>query len=83
MILAETLDYMTKLGPKALARILDSSGYPMCSFESARFLGITNGGEFAYEVIYYDEGGGPVETLEPGKVFVKYDHATDSLSADF
>lgn len=80
MILAETLDYMIKLGPKALAKVLDSSGYSMCSFKSAEFLGITNGGDFCYKVEYHDESD-TGRTFD--KVFVRYDHATNSLSADF
>ncbi len=81
MILADTLKTLTSFGPKGLAVVLDKSGYSMCSFETAEFLGITNGGQFCYKVTYHDDAGtGEVET---GKVFVKYDHGTHAITADF
>ena len=80
MILADTLKTLTTMGPKALARVLDVSGYSMCSFKSAEFVGITNGGEFCYKVTYYDEAGTGEEV---GKVFVKYDHNNHAMTADF
>jgi hypothetical protein len=80
MILADTLKTLTSFGPKGLAVILDKSGYSMCSFDTAEFLGITNGGDFCYKVTYHDDAGTGVET---GKVFVKYDHATHAMTADF
>lgn len=84
MILADTLEVLTTMGPKALARVLDASGYPMCSFKSAEFLGITNGGEFCYKVTYHDDGGGPdPDALAVGKVFVKYDQNNHAMTADF
>jgi hypothetical protein len=83
VILADTLKVLTTMGPRGLAQVLDASGYTMCSFESAEFVGITNGGEFCYSVTYYDDGGGPEETLEKGKVFVKYDRDQHYITADF
>lgn len=81
MILPDTLKFLTTIDTKGLAKVLDASGYSMCSFKTAEFVGITNGGEFAYKVTYYDEAGTGKE--EVGKVFVKFDHTTLSLSADF
>ena len=81
MILADTLKTLTTMTRKDLARVLDTSGYPMCSFETAEFLGITNGGEFCYKVTYYDEAG--TGDHEIGKVFVKYDQNTQAILADF
>jgi hypothetical protein len=80
MILADTLKTLTSMGPKALARVLDVSGYSMCSFKSAEFLGITNGGEFCYKVTYHDDAGTGEEV---GKVFVKYDQINHAMTADF
>ena len=80
MILADTLKTLTSFGPKGLAVVLDKSGYSMCSFKSAEFLGITNGGDFCYKVTYYDDAGTGEEV---GKVFVKYDHSNHSITADF
>ena len=80
MILADTLNTLTTFGPKGLAVVLDKSGYSMCSFKTAKFLGITIDGDFCYSVTYYDENGlGEAE----GKVYVKYDHATHAITADF
>lgn len=80
MILADTLKTLTTLSPKGLAKVLDASGYSMCSFKTAEFLGITNGGDFCYKVVYFDEYG---EGEDVGKVFVKYDHATHAMTAEF
>lgn len=76
MILADTLKYLTTLSRKDLARCLDLSGYSGANFDSAEFVGITNGGDFCYRVTYRDDG-----TIETGKVFVKYDAGT--ITADY
>lgn len=81
MILADTLKTLTTLSPKELAKVLDASGYSMCSFKTAEFLGITNGGDFCYKVTFHDEEG--LDEDAEGKVFVKYDHATHAMTADF
>lgn len=81
MILADTLKYLTTFTPKGLAQVLDKSGYSMCSFKSAEFVGITNGGQFCYRVTYFDEAGTGQD--EVGKVFVGYDSATGAVTADF
>ena len=80
MILADTVVTLTTLSPKGLAQVLDKSGYSMCSFKTAKFLGITNGGDFCYRVTYHDEAGTGEEV---GKVFVRYDSATGFITADF
>ncbi len=81
MITAETLRGLMSFTTKDLAKILDTSGYSMCSFETAEFLGMTNGGQFCYKVSYYDEAG--TGDHETGKVFVSLDHSTGVLTADF
>jgi hypothetical protein len=81
MILADTLAYLTTFTPKTLAKVLDTSGYKMCSFKTVKFLGMTNGGQFCYSVTYFDEAGTGQD--EVGKVFVSYDHANNSITADF
>lgn len=80
MITADQLKTVTTLGPKGLAVVLDQSGYSMCAFKTATFLGITNGGQFCYRVTYYDENGLGEEV---GKVFVTFDHSTGGITADF
>jgi hypothetical protein len=81
MITAETLQGLINFTTKDLQKILDTSGYSMCSFETAKFLGITNGGQFCYKVTYFDEAG--TGDHETGKVFVSLDQATGVLTADF
>ena len=81
MITAEKLNELISFTPKGLARVLDSSGYSMCSFETAKFVGITNGGQFCYRVTYYDEAG--TGDHEVGKVFLSLDQTTGAVTADF
>jgi hypothetical protein len=81
MITADTLIELINFTPKDLARVLDTSGYTMCAFETAKFLGITNGGQFCYKVTYFDEAG--TGDHEVGKVFVSLDQSTGELTADF
>ena len=81
MITADKVKTMTELGTKGIAVFLAKSGYTGAAFKSAKFLGITNGGQFCYSVTYYDDAGtGEVET---DKVFISYDHETDSITADY
>jgi len=81
MITADKLKVLTELGPKGLAVFLERSGYTGASFKSAKFVGITNGGQFAYRVTFYDEAGTGKD--EVGKVFVSYDHSNDKITADY
>lgn len=81
MITAENLQRLINFTTKDLQWILDASGYPMCAFETAKFVGITNGGQFCYQVTYYDEAG--TGDHEVGKVFVSLDQTTGAFKADF
>ena len=80
MILADTLKLLTGMGPTALSQVLDKSGYTMCSFKSAKFLGMTNGGQFCYSVTYYNKH---TEGEDVGKVYVNYDQASGFMTAEF
>lgn len=81
MIMADTVQYLVTLTPKLLAKILDASGYSMCSFKTAKFVGLTTGGEFCYKVTYFDEAGTGEDAV--GKVFVKYNTQNQAITADF
>ena len=83
MINKDKITSLTNLGRKDLAYILSESGYTGVSFEDARFLGLTESGDFVYLTAFYDDGGGPEDQLEQGKVYVKYNHKTGKLSADY
>jgi hypothetical protein len=80
MITPEHLKQMTTLGPYALSRLLAISGYTDASFESSEFVGINVDGDFVYKVSFHDESDTGVEV---GKVFVKYNHTTQVVSADY
>lgn len=80
MILANTLKMLTTQTPSGLTQILKHSGYTGCFFKSAEFIGITNGGQFCYKVTYHDDSG---EGEAVGKVFVSYNKANNSITADF
>ena len=81
MITADTLKTLTKLNARDLALTLDVSGYTGCSFKTAQFLGITNGGQFCYKVTYHDDMGTGQDAV--GKVFVTYNAEVDGMTADF
>ena len=81
MITAERLQTLTTFTPKALGVALAQSGYTGCSFETAEFLGITNGGQFCYKVTYFDEAG--TGENEVGKVFLTYHSDVGYVTADF
>ena len=78
MILADTVATLTTMDPKSLSKALAVTGYKDCRFDSAKFLGLTNGKQFCYSVTFTEDG-----ELQTGKVFVSYDAATGFLVADF
>ena len=81
MITAERLQTLTTFTPKALAMGLAQSGYTGVSFETAKFLGITNGGQFCYKVTYFDDAG--TGEIEEGKVYLTYDQSLGSVTVDY
>jgi len=79
MILSDTLKTLTTFTPHALSMALEHSGYKgNNTFESAKFLGITNGGQLCYGVTYMEHG-----ELEEGKVFLTWDAASGEVKADY
>jgi hypothetical protein len=78
MILSDTVRTLTTLTPTSLAQVLAHSGYRDNLFKSAEFVGITNGGEFAYRVTWPE-----ADRDRPGqtKVFVRYDAVTGYMTA--
>jgi hypothetical protein len=79
MITEETLDTLTQFSAAALTRAINDAGYHEDSFLSARFVGITNGGQFCYQTHYKDIDG----ELALGKVFLTYDQAAGTVKADY
>jgi hypothetical protein len=79
MILANEVAKYTTLDRLEISKILARSGYTGCSFESAKFVGITNGGDFCYSVKFVNDTDSGKET---GKVYVTKS-ATGDMVAEF
>jgi hypothetical protein len=77
MITAQELAHITTLSAEALTSMIREAGYPKDQFLTARFLGMTNGCQFCYQVHYEDDDG-----LQISKVFVSK-HPYGSLEADY
>lgn len=75
MITADKLKVLTTFPHSALQETL---GVKDVTFTGARFLGITNGGEFCYSVVYRAPS---FEGTDSTKVFLKYDPTEDMVSA--
>jgi hypothetical protein len=80
MITADTLKTLTTFTAHGLAMALYQSGYTGAAFKTAKFLGITNGGQFCYGVTFHDEEG---MGTEQGKVFLTYDPTHGTVIADY
>jgi len=80
MITADTLKTLTTFTTHGLAMALHHSGYKGASFKSCKFSGITNGGQFCYQVTYHDESG-TGEAID--KVFLTYNVAEGKITADY
>lgn len=78
MILAETLKTLTTFTTHALAMALHHSGYKGAKFNSAKFLGMTNAGQFCYSVTYIEH-----DAEQTGKVFLSYDPVEGKVTADY
>lgn len=78
MITAETLATMTTFTAAALQRAVGKAAADV-TFTGARFLGITNGGQFCYTVVYRCES---FEGTDSTKVYLTYDPAAGKVIAD-
>jgi hypothetical protein len=78
MITAERLQTLTTFTPHALHVAL---GKRVADYEfvGTKFLGITNGGQFCYSVVYKADG---FEGTDSTKVFLTYDPADGRVTAD-
>ena len=65
MITAEQLTTLSTFTAAALTRAVDNEDY---QFTGAKFLGLTNGGEFCYNCTFPVKGG-----IDSTKVFLKFD----------
>ena len=78
MITAETLSTLTQFSAAALTQAIQLQGYKDDEFIGARFLGITNGGQFCYDCTYREDGD-----ILNTKVFLTYDAAEGRITADY
>ena len=79
MITADALATLTTFSTKSLERALAVNGYAHASFKTSEFVGITNGGQFAYKATYYDDVGTGKDQV--CQVFLTYDAGT--VTADY
>ena len=80
MITAETLTTLTSFTAAALSRALAVAGHTAPEFTAARFLGITNGGQFCYSVTFPEENA---RGESQGKVFLTYDSGAGTVTAGY
>jgi hypothetical protein len=80
MITADTLKRMTGFDAGGLTALIHAQGYKQDKFKDSRFLGITNAGEYCYEVLYFDDNLGEDAYT---KVFVKHDQFEQTTVADY
>ena len=78
MITADKLKTLTSFTADALTRAANVSGYKGPDFTGAKFLGITNGGQFCYTVVFPVKDG-----TDSTKVFLTYDHTAGKVIADY
>jgi hypothetical protein len=78
MITADTLEVLTSYSPQYLTAAARHAGYKGPEFTSSKFLGITNGGQFCYTVVYHVKGG-----TDSTKIFLTYDPTADRVIADY
>ena len=78
MITADTLKTLISYTAQDLTREAQRCGYKGPEFTGAKFLGITNGGQFCYMAVFQVKGG-----TDSTKIFLTYDHAEDRVIADY
>ena len=78
MITADKLALLTNMPAAMLTMAAQDAGYKGPEFTSCKFLGITNGGQFCYTVVFHVKGG-----TDSTKVFLTYNHAEGRVTADY
>ena len=76
MITADVIKTLTEFGPQDMTKLIRRSGYREDKFITARFLGLTNGGQFCYLCKY------PGEFEDECKVFVSV-NKDGTLTAEY
>lgn len=78
MITADKLTLLTNMPAAMLTMAAEEAGYKGPAFTSAKFIGITNGGQFCYTVVFHVKGG-----TDSTKIFLTYNHAKGTVIADY
>ena len=76
MITADTLKTITEFDARTLTTLIRKAGYKEDTFTGAKFLGMTNGGQFCFSCTYKGE------FADVCKVFVYIDE-TGSIRAEY
>jgi hypothetical protein len=71
---------MSGFTAQELTELIGQSGHKKTVFKAARFLGITNAGQYCYEVLYFDTDLG--EDCYT-KVFLTHDQFEQATRADY
>jgi hypothetical protein len=78
MITADKLTLLTNLPAVMLTTAIQQAGYKKDKFQTAKFLGLSNGNQFVYSVTYVEDGD-----VQTTKVFVNYDPTADQVTVDY
>ena len=77
MIIAETLKRLINYDAATLTQLIQTAGYKDDKFTSCKFLGMTNGGQFVYMVVFLVEGG-----TDSTKVYINHREHKVSIKVD-
>jgi len=80
MITADKLALLTNMPAVMLTTAIQQAGYKKDKFKTAKFVGLTNRGQFCYNCTFRDEFDGNDVACH---VFLDYNHTTDSVTADY
>lgn len=78
MITADKLKLLSNMPAAMLTMGIQQAGYKKDKFQSAKFLGLSNGNQFVYSATYVEDG-----EVQTTKVFVTYNPAADQVTVDY
>jgi hypothetical protein len=82
MLTADKVKVLTTLDSEVLTGLVKGAfAKRKDKFKTAKFLGITNGNQFCYQVTF--QSSHEKDKIETGKVFVTYDNVNHRITADF
>lgn len=78
MLRAETLHVLISFTAENIEDLMKHSGFRGYLVTDTKFLGITNGGQYCYQIVFEKDG-----ESQFGKIFLSYDQATGTVAASF